>query len=122
MVEKAKIPKSVAWRACPGSGAGLGPVRLQVWAPGAALEPWSLNGRDGRDGRDGPDGRDGRDGPDGSTFRNPPPPPLGGGGRGGLDGDRPGRSGDRPGRPGWPAGAQMVSFWPLQSLHFQQGL
>ena len=41
----AKMPKSWAGRAGPGPGAGLGPARLQVWAPGAAPGPAHPPGR-----------------------------------------------------------------------------
>ena len=41
----AKIRKSGAGRAGPGPGAGLGPVRLQVRAPGAAPGPAHPPGR-----------------------------------------------------------------------------
>ncbi len=36
-MKMAEIPKCGAGRAVPGPGAGLSPVRLQAWAPGAAL-------------------------------------------------------------------------------------
>ena len=41
----AKMTKSGAEWACPGSGAGLGPGRPQVWAPGAAPGPAHPPGR-----------------------------------------------------------------------------
>ena len=45
MAKIAKMPESGAGRAGPGPGAGLGPARLQVWAPGAAPGPAHPPGR-----------------------------------------------------------------------------